>query len=184
MINKKPILNPSLREGNFALFFSFQRKKELRLCGLFLILSLACFSQKKYVKEYYANGNMKQEGWLKDNKKVAYWKFYYKNGSLKEEGRFKNGKRIKYWYFYRKNSAIEKEGHYKNGTKHNWWLFYDKDGFVDHKCQLKDNQKNGYCLIYRKQQLVKASKFKEGKKIKEWTDFASFKKENSLLDLR
>tara|TARA_R110000822_G_scaffold237662_2_gene368034 strand:+ start:316 stop:426 length:111 start_codon:yes stop_codon:yes gene_type:complete len=32
--------------------------------------------------------------------------------------------------------------------------------------------------------LVKASKYKNGKKIKEWTDFFSFKSENNLNDLR
>ncbi len=63
-------------------------------------------------------------------------------------------------------------------------LFYDKKGFLNHKCQLKNNQKNGYCLVYKKNKLVKASKFKEGIKIKEWKDFASFKEENNLNDLR
>ena len=33
-------------------------------------------------------------------------------------------------------------------------------------------------------QIVKASKYKNGKKIKEWTDFSSFKDENNLNDLR
>ena len=50
--------------------------------------------------------------------------------------------------------------------------------------QLKNNQKNGYCLLYKKQKLVKAVKFKNGKKIKEWSDFSSFKEENSLNDLK
>ena len=49
---------------------------------------------------------------------------------------------------------------------------------------LKNNKKNGYCLRYNQQKLVKAEKYQQGKKIKEWTDLASFKKENSLFDLR
>ena len=73
---------------------------------------------------------------------------------------------------------------FKGGKQNNWWLFYDKDGFVNHKCQLKNNQKNGYCLLYQKNKLVKAYKFKKGKKIKEWNDFSSFKQENNLNDLR
>ena len=96
----------------------------------------------------------------------------------------KNNLETKYWYFYSDNSVTEKEGHFKKGQKNDWWLFYDKNGNVNHKCQLKNNQKNGYCLLYQKKKLVKASKFKEGKKIKEWKDFSSFKKENNLLDLR
>ena len=77
-----------------------------------------------------------------------------------------------------------KEGHYLAGKKNKWWLFYDDMGHINHKCQLKDNLKNGYCLIYDMEKLVKASKYIEGKKIKEWTDYKSFRKENKLSDLR
>lgn len=127
---------------------------------LLISFSLITFSQKKYVKNYFNNGN------------------------LKEEGSFKDDKKIKYCYFYSQNETLEKEGHFNEGVKNNWWLFYDDKGNINHKCQLKNNQKNGYCLIYDNEKLIKASKFKEGKKIKEWTDFSSFKKENNLLDLR
>ena len=82
------------------------------------------------------------------------------------------------------SSSPEKEGHFSKGKQQKWWLFYDKTGAINHKCQLKDNKKNGYCLLYTKGKLEKASKFIGGKKIKEWTDLSSFKKENSLLDLR
>ena len=119
-----------------------------------------------------------------NTKKTAFWKFYYQTGILKKEGHFKDNLETKYWYFYSKDADKEKEGHFKKGVKYNWWLFYDNNGFVNHKCQLKNNQKNGFCLIYKKQKLVKASKFKNGKKIKEWTDFSTFKDENSLNDLR
>ena len=147
-------------------------------------ISIAIFSQKVYHKSFYDNGNIKEEGWLKDDKKVAYWKFYYRNGQLKKEGHFKKNLPTKYWYFYRKNTSKEKEGHFIKGKQNNWWLYYDADGNVDHKCQLKDNHKNGYCLLYKKRKLVKAVQFKNGKKIKEWSDFSSFKKENNLNDLR
>ncbi|WP_299106389.1 hypothetical protein [uncultured Tenacibaculum sp.] len=158
-------------------------KKEIMLFVLFLF-SLQSFSQKKYHKAFYGNGKIKEEGWLLKDKKTKYWKFYYKNGTLKKEGHFKNNLPIKYWYFYRKDASKEKEGHFVNGKQNKWWLYYDNDGNVNHKCQLKNDKKNGYCLLYKKQKLVKAVKFKNGKKINEWTDFSSFKKENSLKDLQ
>ena len=169
--------------------FQFKNLTPLQHClYVFLLLIMSCptriFSQKKYHKEYYNNGQIKEEGWLLNTHKTAYWKFYYQNGNIKKEGHFKNNLATKYWYFYRRNSSKEKEGHFKKGTQYNWWLFYDNKGYVNHKCQLQNNQKNGYCLIYRENKLVKASKFKQGKKIKEWTDFSSFKNENSLNDLR
>ena len=155
------------------------------LCSfLLLLISSNISAQKKYHKEYYKNGQIKEKGWLSNNEKTAYWVFYYKNGNLKKEGHFKNNLETNYWYFYAEDSSKEKEGHFKKGIKSNWWLFYDDKGFINHKCQLKNNQKNGYCLIYYERKLIKASKYKEGKKIQEWTDFSSFKNENSLNDLR
>ena len=159
----------------------------LHFCGFFiatLLFSVNSFAQKIYQKEYYDSGQIKEEGWVLDNKKVDYWKFYFENGNLKQEGSYKKGQKVKYWYFYTKNAVITKEGHFNKGIKEDWWLFYDKNGIVNNKCQLKNNQKNGYCLIYKEEKIVKASKFIEGKKIKEWTSLSSFKKENNIFDLR
>ena len=158
-------------------------KKILFFC--FCCVSLLAFSQKKtYHKGYFKNGKLKEEGWVKNNLKSGYWKFYYTNGNLKKEGHFKKDLETKYWYFYNNDASKNKEGHYLAGKQHKWWLFYDTMGQINHKCQLKNNQKNGYCLIYKMDKLIKASKYKKGKKIKEWSDLKSFKKENSLFDLR
>ena len=134
----------------------------LNLCILIIIIffSTEIYSQKKYSKSYHNNGKMKAEGWMLNNKKTDYW------------------------FFYRKDATKEKEGHYINDNKENWWIFYDKLEEVSFKCQFKKNKKNGYCLIYKNNNLVKASKFKDGKLIKEWNDFDSFRKENNLRDLR
>ncbi|MDG1398666.1 MAG: hypothetical protein P8P88_09800 [Polaribacter sp.] len=102
---------------------------------------------------------------------------------MKKEGRFIDNLETKYWYFYSEEYSIIKSGSFKEGIKNDWWLFYNKSGEINHKCQLKNNKKDGYCLIYKNQKLVKASRFMQNKKIKEWTDFSSFKKENSLNDL-
>ncbi len=139
---------------------------------------------KSYSKEYYSNGNIKAEGWLRNAIKEGYWKFYYRNGSLKKEGHISNDKPINYWYFYREDGTRESEGHFSKGIKHMWWLFYDDGENIYHKCQLKNNKKDGYCFRYTNEKLVKAEKYKAGKKIKEWTDFKSFKKENKLSDLK
>ncbi len=155
-----------------------------------LVFSLICFfalsasAQKSYKKSYYDNGSIKSEGWIHNNKKIAYWTFYYPNGRIEKEGHFQQDKPIKYWYFYIENGNKRSEGHYINGKKNNWWLFYDDMERVNHKCQLKDNQKNGYCLMYKNEKLVAARKYIAGKKIKEWTDFKSFRKENKLSDLQ
>ena len=149
-----------------------------------LFIGSTSFCQKRYQKVFYKNGQIKEEGWLLNDQKIAFWKFYYANGNLEKEGHFMANLETNYWYFYDKDSSKKKEGHYKKGSKNNWWLFYDINGHLNHKCQLKNNQKNGYCLIYENRKLIKASKYKKGKKIKEWTDFSLFRKENSLNDLK
>ena len=154
------------------------------MISLLLLISLSLFSQEKYIKKYYDNGQIKEEGWLKDTQNNSCWKTYYRNGILKKEGSFKDNLETKYWYFYGLNSVLEKEGHFKKGQKNDWCLFYDKLGNINHNCQLRNNKKNGYCLLYEMEKLVQASKYENGKKIKEWTDFLSFKSENSLTDLR
>ena len=79
---------------------------------------------------------------------------------------------------------MEKEGHFIHGKKVNWWVFYTKDGTLNYKCQFKNNQKNGYCLIYLKDKIVRIEKYNADKKINEWKDIKSFKKENNLSDLK
>ncbi len=150
----------------------------------FLIFGNTSAERKMYHKEYYETGKLKAEGWLKNGVKNEYWKFYHQNGSISEQGNYKNAKREKYWYFYTQNNILAQEGHYKNGKKTNWWSFYDEKGHVSHKCQLSNGRKNGYCLKYMDEKLTSAEKYRNGKKVKEWFSFSSFKRENSLSDLK
>ena len=148
------------------------------------LLSSTASAQKTYHKSHYENGQLKEEGWIKNNKKTAYWKFYYKNGNLKKEGHFLEGFETKYWYFYHKDSSKEKEGHFKDGKQNDWWLFYNNFGVLNFKCQFKNNLENGYRLCYKNDELQKIEKYTNGQKINEWADLKSFKKENKLSDLK
>ncbi len=137
-----------------------------------------------YHKEYYETGRPKAEGWLKNGLKTGYWRFYHPNGKVAEKGHYAFGKRENYWYFYTEKGALQQAGHYKKDAKADWWLFYDDYGNINHKCQLNKGKKNGYCLRYKNSKLTAAEKYQNGKKIKSWYSLRSFKKENSLSDLR
>lgn len=150
---------------------------------IFLLFAYTSEQQGKYSKTYYENGMLQSEGWLLNGANTGYWKFYHPNGTVAEQGHFQNNQREKYWYFYDQQELPLREGHYHNGKMMNWWLFYDDKGKINHKCQLREGIKNGYCLKYRDQKLTSAEKYKNGRKIKEWHDFNSFKRENSLSDL-
>ena len=114
----------------------------------------------------------------------AYYKEYYQNGTLKSQGWKNRGQKTGYWFFYHKNGHLQKEGHFLNDKMTSWWIFYDINGVINHKCQLNGGKKNGYCLKYHNDKLNSASKYTYGKKIKEWYDLSSFKKENKLSDLK
>lgn len=157
----------------------------------FLVIGflLFCFtlndaSKKEYRREYYQDGQLKAQGWRKGDSKVDFWKYYFSNGRIMEQGHYNNNLRVGYWSFYAKNGTLEMEGHYAKGKMVKWWLFYDEKGKVNHKCQLQRGVKNGYCLKYENEKLTSAQKYNNGKKVKEWYDFRSFKKENNLSDLK
>lgn len=157
----------------------------MRLITLLLfVVSTFSFAQKQYQKNYYKDGALKSAGWIENGKKVNYWYHYHNNGKLKAKGHYNNNKRTKFWKFYGIKGNVESEGHFNNDQRVNWWIYYDKNGNINHKCQVKDNQKNGYCLMYTNAKLTSAVKYSSGKKIKEWRDLKSFKKENNLSDLR
>ena len=123
-----------------------------------IILFLTSFGisdSKTYVKNYYPNKNLKEEGWLLNDKKTDYWFYYYENGNKKEEG------------------------HYTNNQKTNWWIYYNESQKVIKKCEFKNNKLNGLTIVYFKGEIAKAEKYTNGKKIKTWTNLDEFKKDNN-----
>lgn len=123
-----------------------------------IVLFLTAFGisdTKTYIKNYHSNGNLKEEGWLINDKKVDYWFYYYENGFKKEEG------------------------HYKNNQKTNWWIFYNEKQIVTKKCEFKKDKLNGLTIVYSNGEIAKAEKYSNGKKIKTWTDLAAFRKDNT-----
>ena len=151
---------------------------------LFYINSTGETVSTEYIKEFYPTGTLKSEGWIMGDDKIRYWKYYYPNGTLMKKGHYKHNIKVGYWYFYSTNGLLEKEGHFIHGNMGLWWLFYDGQGNIDHKCQLTNGVKDGYCLRYENEKLISAEKYKNGKKVEEWYDFASFKKDNNLSKLK
>lgn len=154
----------------------------------FGMLSTAIFAtppitEKMYSKSYYSNGNLKAEGWKQMDTKTDYWIFYHKNGPIASKGHFNDGKRNGYWYFYDQNHTLIKEGHYKNENAVNWWVFYSENMNTEHRFQYKFNKKNGFALIYKNGNLIKAEKYKNDKKLGEWTSIAAFKRDNPNASL-
>lgn len=146
-----------------------------------LILSFFFFSpivvnqmDKTYVRHYSKNGNLQAEGWQIGTKKTAYWIHYHPNGAIAKKGAYLHDKQQGYWFFYNENNEPIKEGHYRQGKAENWWVFYNKIEDQTEKYQYRDGQKEGYCFYYRNKKLFKAEKYEANRKMKEWTNLASF----------
>lgn len=122
---------------------------------LLFLKSFGISDTKIYVKNYYSNKNLKEEGWLLNDKKTDYWFYYYENGLKKEEG------------------------HYNNNQKTNWWVFYDEKQIVTKKCEFKNNKLNGLTIVYSQGEIAKGEKYSNGKKVKTWTNLVEFKIDNS-----
>lgn len=57
--------------------------KSLFLIGILILLN--AFIKKEYVKKYYANGTLMEEGWLVNDKKNNYSFYYFETGIKKEK---------------------------------------------------------------------------------------------------
>ncbi len=143
----------------------------------FILLCAAANAQLQYKKEYNASNTLLSEGWVENGIRVKYWKFYTAQGKLKEAGHFAAGKRAGYWYFYNENGTKTAEGSFANDEKTNWWKFY-VNGKKESAVQYSNNLRNGYCLRYSNGDVYKCEKYKNDSKISEWTDMASFMRDN------
>lgn len=128
---------------------------------IFLIINLSnSFGQSRiYVKNYFENGHIESEGWIKDNQKVEYWFFYFENGNKKEEGHFANNKKTK------------------------WWITYDEKEIIQKKCQFLNNKLEGLAIVYKNGSIIRAEKYKMSIKIKQWETISEFRKDNMLTSL-
>lgn len=191
--NNKPIhIISGIHVGFLSLFRLIvpnKRKMLFRLLLLFVIpLSwLQERNESTYQKIYDNNGLIKEEGWKVNEEKVGYWYFYHENGEVASQGHFLDNQKNGYWYFYSSEGQKIKEGHFEKNNAEKWWIIYDiaaptGDGIV-RKYQFRKNKKNGFCLSYRNNELFKAEKYVDNKKIGEWTDISTFKRDNPNASL-
>lgn len=86
--------------------------------------------QDKCVKEteYYASGQVKMEGGMKDGKMEGEWTSYFPDGRRQSHGYFKDGKRTGEATVWQENGNLLQEGSYKEGKHCGKWKFYDEQG--------------------------------------------------------
>ena len=128
--------------------------KSLFICLIINICSVT--TDKNYCKVFYQNGQLKSEGWVRNNQKTGYW-FYYNADGVKLE-----------------------EGHYKNDKKIKWWILYNDNAEIIKKSEFKNNVQNGYSIVYKKGNPIRGEMFVNGVKTKEWHSLSEFKADNFI----
>jgi len=115
----------------------------------------------QFDQEYYANGNLKSEGYftfgkavglhkkLSQDGKIAEGLLYDYNGRLIGKGFLDaKGKKTGKWIFYDENKKIKSEGYYKKGRRTKTWIFYYPNGKIEQKGNYKNGKLMGEWIQY------------------------------------
>jgi antitoxin component YwqK of YwqJK toxin-antitoxin module len=98
---------------------------------------------KGLYKEFYSNGNLKMEGYLKNGLSDSIWKYFYETGQIKAIGKERGGEREGYWNFYHTNGILGSEGHFQKNQKFGRWKYYHENGNLSSEGDLENNDKEG-----------------------------------------
>ena len=84
----------------------------------------------------------KEQGKIRNGRKVGRWKIYNKDGRVGSEVIYTNGKKTgsEVRYEYHKNGQLRRKGHYKDGKPNGLWEWYHKNGQLDRKGHYKDGK--------------------------------------------
>ena len=79
--------------------------------------------EKKGVKINYADGAIKEEGILFNEKRIGRWTFYHNNGKRKSTGLFDHGQENGKWYYwYDDGRKVKEEIHEEGQMKIEKWF--------------------------------------------------------------
>ena len=74
----------------------------------------------------YLPNQLIEEGYYKDNRKTGVWKEYYSNGNQKNELNFENGRPSGKAIMYHENGCIKEEGNWKNNRWYGTYKSYNE----------------------------------------------------------
>lgn len=92
--------------------------------------------QMTFLKEYYENGSVSEEGQVLYKGgmfvfKHGDWKEYYESGKFKGEGKLNEGKHVGIWKFYYENGNLKETGEFTGKEvyeKIGLWKYYNENG--------------------------------------------------------
>lgn len=99
-------------------------------------------------KEYYDNGQVKQDMNLVNGKidgKVTLW---FRSGTIKETRMFKAGLRDGMWVSFNDQEKKTGEASYKDDHKEGPWRIWDESGVLRYEMFYRKGQKSGLWIMY------------------------------------
>jgi antitoxin component YwqK of YwqJK toxin-antitoxin module len=90
----------------------------------------------------------KDQGSLKNGKRVGPWVEYHAGGQLWSKGNWKNGTKNGPWVHYYSNSQLQSKGTFKNGEQDGPWVTYHDNGQLWGKGTYKDGKLDGPYATY------------------------------------
>lgn len=129
-----------------ALFVSAKSQISLGDNGLYYDKDQNPFSGQ--YKEYYDNGQVKQDMNLVNGKidgKVTLW---YRTGTVKETRMFKTGLRDGLWVSFNEQEKKTGEASYRDDQKDGPWKIWDENGVLRYEMYYRKGQKSGLWIMY------------------------------------
>ena len=123
-----------------------QKKNRLLIISV-LAISVITFSCNNKKTNYYENGQIESEGFIKDGMKQGEWIYFEQNGDTLQILNYLldslNGKS-----FYYENNKLKSVETYKNGIEHGENIFYYESGQVESKGQIENNVQEGELINF------------------------------------
>ncbi|MDT8400492.1 MAG: hypothetical protein RQ743_02265 [Bacteroidales bacterium] len=94
-------------------------------------------------KNYYENGNIKEEGEYDYNRRTGFWNFYNRDGSIIQTGSYRNGRPEGLWKWYYPEGSILREEEYYQGRRDGSFIEYSKEGDIISEGEYLDGERNG-----------------------------------------
>ncbi|WP_276167949.1 toxin-antitoxin system YwqK family antitoxin [Zobellia alginiliquefaciens] len=156
-----------------------------KLCGKLYLIPLcivffACAQMPK--KNYYENGQIKEEGQIVKNKKEGLWKEFYKDGTIKSTINYKEGKRHGDLLVYYDNGNLAKKGEIIKDTITigMWqWFYKNKQLKIEGAFDIQGNQKDIWKTFYEDGSKMSIANFPDGSHLKYHKDGTTIKEKGS-----
>ena len=86
-----------------------------KIIVLILLTFSSCVADVQHKEEYYSNGILKKEYYIRNGKFEGAYKAFYENGNIQAIGQHKNGKMTGIWKYYWTNGNIQTVQEIKKG---------------------------------------------------------------------